>query len=70
MSTDRDRIADYVCRIESLPAAALAGFIADATGMLARGEVAPDFGDFIEVALERLDQMEDDSTKQEPALPS
>jgi len=57
MSSDQDRTADMVYRITSLPATALAGFIEDTTGMIARGEVAPDFADWVDLAIERLDEL-------------
>lgn len=47
-------------RIRSLPATGLAGFIHDATGMLARGEVDVAFADWIDVALARLDELADE----------
>lgn len=52
-------IAALVSSIRALPAAALVGFIDDATALLAKGEVDADFGDWVEVALDRLDELAD-----------
>jgi hypothetical protein len=59
-------VAEYVHWIRSLPAPALAGVIEDFTGMLARGEVDEDFGDWAMVAIERLDEIADEIEDKQP----
>lgn len=47
----------FVQQIRALPAPALAGFIEDTIALGVRGEVGEDFGYWVEVALERLDEL-------------